>query len=327
MRGPGGLPNLDPLLSLLALKAPSCALEILRAKTIVGVGMPSWKVHKALYEKLSREVEGFVVWTLGLLERIDKIIDKEYGEHDLGRKAGLKGMESFYRMLRALWLEFGDIYDTLTESFLHADYLKKLDIAREMLRNPKLAQRYMMYVPDDALALATLHHVLDVATDCLLNTHPPITIDRSASLFEQVRESMKGYVHGLKELKTMRGSTYEQVFDWLINVLKERGQQVYTILAEYLKSKGLEPGYGPEVLIRLLQDLVREKGYYGIVYVNNTPLPVAAAAVKAFNELTKGKRVVLGFSRYGGPYPPVHEVVEASSVRELCEKLRAELQK
>jgi hypothetical protein len=289
--------------------------------------MPSWKVHKALYEKLSREVEDFVIWTPGLLERIDKIIDKEYGEHDLGRRAGLEGVKSFYRMLTALWLEFGDIYDALTESSLHADYFKKLEIERKVRQNPELGQRYIMYVPDDVLALATLHHILDVATDCLLNTCPPITIDRSAFLFEQVRELMKDYVHQLKELRTMGGSTFDQVFDWLINVLKEKSQQVYTILIEYLKSKGLEPGYGPEVLRRLLQDFVREKEYYGIVYVNNTPLPVAAATIKAFNELTKGRRVVLGFSKYRGPYPPVHKEIASSSVRELCEKLRTELQK
>jgi len=289
--------------------------------------MPSWKIHKALYEKLSREVEGFVIWTPNLLERIDKIIDKEYGEHDLGRRSGLEGVTSFYRMLRALWLEFGDVYDALTGSFLHADYFMKLEIERKVRQNPKLGRRYMVYVPDDALALATLHHILDVATDRLLNTYPPITIDRSALLFEQVREFMKDYVHQLEKLKTMEGSTFDQVFDRIINVLKEKSQQVYTILVEYLKSKGLEPGCGAEVLRRLLQDFVREKGYYGIVYVNNTPLPVAAAAIKAFNELTKGRRVVLGFSKYRGPYPLVHKEIASSSVKELCEKLRTELQR
>ena len=49
--------------------------------------MPSWKVHRALYEKLSREVEDFFVETPGLLDRIDRIIDREYGEYDLGRRA------------------------------------------------------------------------------------------------------------------------------------------------------------------------------------------------------------------------------------------------
>jgi hypothetical protein len=133
-----------------------------------------------------------------------------------------------------------------------------LKIKQEVLRNPKLAQRYMMYVPDDALALATLHHILDVVTHYLLNTHPPITIDKRLLLFDQARASMRSYADRLKELKTMGGSSYEHVLDWLISVLKGRGQQVYMVLVEYLKSKGLEPGYGPEVLTRLLQDFVRE---------------------------------------------------------------------
>jgi hypothetical protein len=52
--------------------------------------MPSWKVHRALHEKLSREVGGFVVWTPGLLEKIDKIIDKEYGARPW-KKGGSRG--------------------------------------------------------------------------------------------------------------------------------------------------------------------------------------------------------------------------------------------
>jgi hypothetical protein len=50
---------------------------------------------------LSREVEDFFVETPGLLDRIDRIIDREYGEHDLGRSAD---PWSLSRMLRALWL-------------------------------------------------------------------------------------------------------------------------------------------------------------------------------------------------------------------------------
>lgn len=108
----------------------------------------------------------------------------------------------------------------MTEKFLYTDYFKRLKIKQEVLRNPELAQRYMIYVPDDALALATLHHILDVATYHLLNAHPPITIDESALLFDQTRESMKSYASQLKELKTMGASTYEHVFDRPINALK-----------------------------------------------------------------------------------------------------------
>jgi hypothetical protein len=290
--------------------------------------MPSWKVHRALYEKLSREVEDFFVETPGLLDRIDRIIDREYGEHDLGRSAD---PWSLSRMLRALWLEFGDVYDMATKRFLYTDYFERRKIEREIQRKPELFQRYMLYIPDDVLVLATLHHILDIATYCLLNVYPPITADESPLLFEMTEKFMRNYTEQLKELETTElktiGSTFERVFGRLIGILKERAREVYVMLVEYLKSKGLEPGYGPEVLKSLLVEFVRKKEYYGIIYVNNTPLPVAAAAVRAFNELVKGEEVVLGFSRWRGPYPPVHEEVRALSVRELCEKLRIELQK
>jgi hypothetical protein len=286
--------------------------------------MPSWKVHRALYEKLSIEVEGFVIWTPNLLDRIDKIIDREYGEHDLGRSAD---PWSFSRMLRALWLEFGDLYDMATKKFLYTDYFERRKIEREIQRKPELFRRYMLYIPDDVLVLATLHHILDIATYCLLNVYPPITAEESPLLFEMTEKFMRNYTEQLKELETTELKTIGSTFEWLIGILKERAREVYVMLVEYLKSKGLEPGYGPEVLKNLLVEFVRKKEYYGIIHVNNTPLPVAAAAVRAFNELAEGKKVVLGFSWSGGPYPPICREIEALNVRELCEKLRAEPQK
>jgi hypothetical protein len=282
--------------------------------------VPSWGVHRDLYEKLRRE--GLLIWTPSLLERIDRIIDEEYGEHDLGRGSD---PESFRKLLRALWLEFGDIYDSVTGRFLKAGRLEKLEIERRALLDPSLQRRYLIYIPDDVLVLATLHHILDVATYCLLNTYPPIGIDDCALLFERTKASLRGYANRLRELQTAGGSPFSQVLENLVEALKGRCRQVYGILAQYLRSKNLEPGYGPEVLLRLLQDFVSRKGYYGIVYVNDRSLPVAAAARKAFAELVGGNRVVLGFSMYRGPYPPVHEKVEATSVRELCEKLRMAL--
>jgi hypothetical protein len=284
--------------------------------------MPSWRVHEAIYEKLRAEVEGFVAWTPGLLERIDEIIDVAFEEHDLGRRPDVG---SFQRMLRVLWLEFGDVYDPSTGKFLHASYSDKLRVEREILLRPEPGQRCMIYVPDDALALATLHHILDVITDVLLNMYPPVTIDKSDLLFEVVRRSLGHYVEQLKELKTMGGSTFDRVFDWLVAVLKERGQQLHTMLAEYLRSRGLEPGYGPDTLRELLLSYVRERGYYGIIYVNNTPMPTAAAANIVFKDLIEGRAVVLGFSKQRGPYPPVHEGLRATSVKELCEKLQSNL--
>jgi hypothetical protein len=282
--------------------------------------MPSWRVHRDFYEKLCRE--GLLVWTPKLLERIDRIIDKEYGEHDLGRGPDL---ESFQKLVRALWLEFGDVYDSVTRRFLKAGLLEKLEIERRALLEPYLQRRYLIYIPDDVLVLTILHHILDVATYYLLNTYPPIGIDDCALLFERTKASLRDFANRLREFQTEGGSPFNQVLENLIEALKKRCCQVYEILVQYLRSKNLEPGYGPEVLLKLLQDFVSRKGYYGIVYVNDRPLPVAAAARKAFAELVKGGRVVLGFSMYRVPYPPICEKVEASSVRELCEKLRTAL--
>mgnify|MGYP000075143663 CR=1 FL=1 len=282
--------------------------------------MPSWRVHKAIYEKLCDEVQGFIIWTPELLDRIDKIIDGEYGEHDLGRKFDTG---DFQRMLSALWLEFGDIYDTLTGKFLNASYYDKLKFRQEVLWNPKLVQRYMIEIPDDVLVLATLHHILDVATYCLLNIHPPITVDESDLIFECAKRLLRHYANQLKELKTMDELPFDEVFDWLIDILKEKSREIYTMLTEYLRSKGLEPGYGDDVLKDLLSNYVRDRGYYGIICVNGTPLPLAAAARKAYSELTKGREVVIGFSLSGGPYPVIHEELRASSVKELFEKLQS----
>jgi len=68
--------------------------------------MPSWNIHKLIYDKLQREVLGFFILTPGLLDKVDEIIDKAYGEHDLGRGSDI---ENFRRLLRALWLEFGGV--------------------------------------------------------------------------------------------------------------------------------------------------------------------------------------------------------------------------
>jgi len=122
--------------------------------------MPSWKLHRAIYEKLSREVREFLVFTPRLLDEIDRVIDA-LGEHDLGRRPD---PFSFDRMLSQLWLEFGDVYDTATGRFLKLrDRVERLAWANKALwERYWLSHRYMAYIPDDVLVLATLHHVLDL---------------------------------------------------------------------------------------------------------------------------------------------------------------------
>jgi hypothetical protein len=120
----------------------------------------------------------------------------------------------------------------------------------------------------------------------------------------------------------MRNSTFDQVFNWLIDILKGKSREVYTILTKYLRSKGLEPGYGSDALSNLLHKYVKDRGYYGIICVNDTWLPLAAAVRKIYSELTKGREVIIGFSSSRGPYPLIHERLRASSVKELFEKLQ-----
>jgi hypothetical protein len=189
------------------------------------------------------------------------------------------------------------------------------------LLNPEISKRCLIYIPDDVLVLATLHHILDVALDCLLKTYPPITIDRSEQMFECVKARLQHYKNYLRDLETIRGHTFDQVFDWLIDVLKERSRQIYTILNDYLRSKGLSPGSrGWEFYLRCY---VERKGYYGILNVNGRPLPLAVAANSISKLLMEGKKVVIGFvlKARAHPYPPFDEVVETSNVSDLIKKL------
>jgi hypothetical protein len=286
--------------------------------------MPSWGIHRTIYRKLCNEVQDLAIWTPGLLEKIDKIIDANYVEHDLGVKPD---PSSFERLLRALWLEFGDVYDTLTGKYLNADYFEKLKIEREVLMNPKLGERYSQYTPDDALALATLHHILDTATYYLLNIYPPITMNKSVLMFECAQRSLRHYINELRELRTTFGKPFNQVFDWLISLLKERSPQIYMLLVEYLNSKNLEPGLGSDALKDLLNCYVEKKGYYGVIKVNGKPLPLAAAANKIHELLRKGESVVISFTSkvyveiYRSPPYPVVEELKVSSLKELFGKL------
>lgn len=149
--------------------------------------IPSWRLHRLIYRKLSSEVEGFAIWTPGLVERIDSIIDKEYGEHDLGRG---RDPESFERLLVALFIEFGDIYDGLNQEFLKTDreqriqWINKLKdlYLRDPLRYEELNQRYLFYIPDDVIVIATLHHILDLCMGFLYKT--PIGEEESNLMLE-----------------------------------------------------------------------------------------------------------------------------------------------
>jgi len=265
-----------------------------------------------------REVRGFVTWTPGLVDRIDKIIDRDYGEHDLGRG---KDPLSFKRLLRALWLEFGDIWDSLSNEFLNTRSIhERLEWEQRIIMNPELQNRYMFYIPDDAIVLATLHHILDLCMYYILNN--PVEEDKAYLMVEYARRALHRYYAELKELRAMHGRPFTEVFEWLIEVLKERSRQIYRLLREELLMKGLDTGLSSQVVTSALSSYIRKKEYYGIIYVNGRWLPLASAANVIWKLLLRGQKVVIGFSKYRGPYPPIHERIEVSDLRELLEKLR-----
>jgi len=277
--------------------------------------MPSWKLHRKIYEKLSQEVEGFVVWTEGLLDKIDKIIDAG-GEHDLGRRPDPL---SFRRLLYELWLEFGDVHDIRSNRFLGLKSRdKRSEWMNEAIRNGTL-DYFNIYIPDDAIALATLHHMLDLCMECLRKY--PIAREEAYLMVVYAEEKLRDYFRRVKELETLTGESFKKIFKWLIEVLKGRSVQLYRLMVEELKKKGLKPGYSPEYLASLLTEYIKKKGYYGVIYVNGTLLPIAAAAYRIFSDLRTGRRVEFGFSRYRGPYPPIHEKIEVSNLEELFKKL------
>ena len=280
--------------------------------------MPSWETHRSIYEMLSREVEGFIVWTKGLLDKIDKIIDA-MGEHDLGRKLD---PVSFQRLLYYLWLEFGDAYVNGRFLGLRTKYEREAWMREAMRRGTVYEGNVLLYIPDDALVLASLHHILDLCMDYLLNN--PIGREESYLMVEYAKQKLweLGYVVRLMGLTAIGGRTHGEIFHWLIDVLRSYSHRLYDLMVKDLKAKGLEPGYGPEALKKLLSDFVKRKGYYGIIHVNGRPLPLAAAAGYIFKELRRKHIVELGFTKHRDPYAPIHTKIKASSLRELFELLK-----
>ncbi|RLE46028.1 MAG: hypothetical protein DRJ31_10490 [Candidatus Methanomethylicota archaeon] len=180
--------------------------------------MPSWDLHKRIYKLLRDEVESFAIWTPGLTDRIDKIVDRDYGEHDLGRR---EDPSSFQRLLNALWLEFGDIWDSLSNEFLNTrSRYERSEWQRRLATSPSLQNRYMVYIPDDALVLATLHHILDLCMHCMLND--PLKEDEAELMLEYARRALRGYYNKLRELRSMTERPFTEVFEWLMGILKER---------------------------------------------------------------------------------------------------------
>jgi len=223
-------------------------------------------------------------------------------------------------MLYALWLEFGDIYDTFEGKLLglKSKLERRMRLNRLISRGLLQSPRYKIYIPDDALMLATLHHILDLCMQALREL--PIKEENVKLMLRYADEGLKHYARELEELIVLHGRSFKEVYEWLIGVLEVRVTQIYRLLADELSARGIPIGCGSEGLRNLLVDYVKTRGYHGIVYVNGRWLPVAVAAIKAFNELMRGNKVTLGFGRHP---QVIYEEIKASTLKELCDRLRA----
>jgi hypothetical protein len=164
--------------------------------------MPDWRTHYEIRDKLERE--GVIVIVDPELRKkkddVERVIDQWY-EHDLGRSPDPR---SFLRLVLALWVEFG----AFIERTEHQSMLVRLDrAAREryvkelfecaMRKQSEKCQemlydtRRLLYIPSDALALAILHHALDLMVHCLRHRH--IEAAESEKMVECAREKLEHY--------------------------------------------------------------------------------------------------------------------------------------
>lgn len=286
--------------------------------------MPSWKIHKAVYERLllKHRDSGFIVWTPGVLNKIDKIIDSPK-KHDIGRPPDAKSLKELYKIL---WLEFGDVYDAWRGTFLKLkskderqkwfnyiiNTINKPDYNNRNKQNMELEKRYLFYVPDDVFALALLHHILDLYAKCIYQkgVEPETCLRYVKETFES-----PSYIELLQMFKT--GDVgWDKILNYLFEIFEEELGYIHELVLEYFKSKGLKPGYSLERLRVLMLMLVRKKNYYGIIRVNNRQLPVVSAASVAYSILKRGGKVTINVGL---------ETINASTLEELFEKLERSL--
>ena len=180
--------------------------------------------------------------------------------------------------------------------------------------------RYKLYIPDDVLILALLHHILDLCMDALLEY--PIKESEAEFMVDYAEARLKHLKGELSELRSIGGQSFDEVFEWVFEKVREKSREVYRILVDELYRKNIPVGCGRKGIMRLLRMFIRNKGYAGIIYVNNRPLPLAAAATKIFSMLKSGEKVRVGFTLRLGPYVyVVYRVIEASSIPEFMHKI------
>jgi hypothetical protein len=282
---------------------------------------------------LRRNVPGLQIIDDKLIERIDAIIDGAYGEHDLGRKPDIR---SFGRMLAALFIEFGDLVKNgkwlKTSRRERESYINQLMLTARLgippTDFPNLSQ-YSLYIPDAALALSTLHHMLDLFMECLPNTGA--TTERCGNVVDCVARGIRHYVSHLQsaDLRTMTGESFDKVVLWLLEVFRQHCDQIYEVLADELRRKGLEPGCTAGALRKALSHYIAERGLYGVVCVSEgephtgQPLPVASAAAKVYSNLEKRKSTTVYLTLRGiNPCEYHIDKLEFRSYADLCKFIK-----
>jgi len=158
---------------------------------------------------------------------VDRIIDAGR-EHDVGKHPD---PNSFRKLLRELWLEFGDVYDVKRNKLLGLKgWLERLRWEREAASKGFIwGEDYMTYVPDDAIILALLHHILDLCMYFLRGC----SIERDGNyLMVEFAEQIfrNSYINELRGLVSTSGEPFNEVFRRLIDAVKSMSGQVYELL-------------------------------------------------------------------------------------------------
>jgi hypothetical protein len=307
--------------------------------------MPDWRTHREIRDKLERE--GVIVIVDPELRKrkddIERIIDAQY-EHDLGRSPDPR---SFWRLVLALWIEFGAFIERTehrsvlvgSDRAARERYVEELlecatrgwqgEKCQEMLYDT----RRLLYIPPDALALAFLHHALDLMVHCL--QHRRIEAAESGKMVECAREMLERYFgEGLGVLdweciitadprfEKRRAPTPRDIFDFLFDKLGERSAQLYEALCRYIRRRNIASkscGDTPD-LNELLNCARLALGAKGVFWVNGQMLPQAAAANKIRAELTRGHEVELCFTPEGDIWGRMR-CTRAKSLEELVGRL------
>ena len=261
--------------------------------------MPSLKLHRKIRGELMRNS----IITEDL-DSVDRIIDIYY-RHDVGRKSP----PEFKQMLGLLWLHFGDI-------IIGGEYYK--------LNDPKQRNEWYYFhayrddivlcLPDDVVATALIHHVLDMFENQILNElkgleNPSELLDTLDEIHKHLRSCIEGinrskpyYTSYLSTSKSFE-TNLNRILSWIIDELKDRASELYREILEDAKKRkrvyivnigDTKVPISHEVAQSLVFDVLSNMNMYqGVLRVNGQLLPPPAAVRKIAWFLLKGDEVII----------------------------------